>query len=128
MSTAPDSSSPTVSAAAGGYEGLLRLAEAWHARVIVDEVVGHAFSHGFHPQHTERLAGYWAEALGGPALYTDSYGDETLVVRMHSGNGPHDEIECAPTGLVYCTGKSPTPSRTGERIRSATSRPELPTS
>jgi len=64
MSTAPDSSSPTVFAAAGGYEGLLRLAEAWHARVIVDEVVGHAFSHGFHPQHTERLAGYWAEALG----------------------------------------------------------------
>jgi hemoglobin len=29
-------------------------------RVMVDEVVSHAFSHGFHPEHTERLAAYWA--------------------------------------------------------------------
>lgn len=83
----------TVYAAAGGSRGLLRLAEAWHARVMVDEVVGHAFSHGFHPQHSERLAAYWAEALGGPAVYSDEYGDETSVVRMHSGNGPHDEMD-----------------------------------
>src|SRR5664279_3663169 len=47
--------------AAGGDEGMLRLAEAWHARVMADEVVSHAFSHGFHPQHSERLAAYWAE-------------------------------------------------------------------
>ena len=46
----------TVYEAAGGREGLLRLARAWHARVLEDEVVGHAFSHGYHPQHTERLA------------------------------------------------------------------------
>jgi len=52
--------------AAGGDEGLLRLAEAWHASVMDDEVVSHAFSHGFHPEHSERLAAYWAEALGGP--------------------------------------------------------------
>ena len=44
----------------GGNDGLRRLAEAWHKRVIADEVVAHAFSHGFHPQHTERLATYWA--------------------------------------------------------------------
>jgi hemoglobin len=50
--------------AAGGDEGLLRLAEAWHARVLADEAVSHAFSHGFHPQHSERLAAYWAEAPG----------------------------------------------------------------
>jgi hemoglobin len=79
--------------AAGGAEGLLRLAGAWHAQVMADEVVGHAFSHGFHPEHTERLAAYWAEALGGPTTYSDSYGDETSVVRMHSGNGPHEEMD-----------------------------------
>jgi hemoglobin len=83
----------TVYEAAGGSEGLLRLAAAWHARVIVDEVVSHAFSHGFHPQHTERLAAYWAEALGGPSAYSTTYGDETAVVRIHSGNGPHDEMD-----------------------------------
>src|SRR5580700_5715706 len=78
--------------AAGGSEGLLRLAEAWHQRVMADEIVSHAFSHGFEPDHSERLAAYWTEALGGPAAYTGKYGDETSVVRIHSGNGEHTEM------------------------------------
>ena len=79
--------------AVGGDQGVLRLAEAWHSRVMNDEVVGHAFSHGFHPQHTERLAAYWAEALGGSTTYTEVYGNESSVVRIHSGNGPHDDMD-----------------------------------
>ncbi len=70
-----------------------RLAVAWHRRVMADQVVAHAFSHGFHPEHTERLAAYFAEALGGPAAYTGVYGDETSVVRIHSGNGEHEEMD-----------------------------------
>jgi hemoglobin len=83
----------TVYEAAGGADGLLRLAAAWHGRVMADEVVSHAFSHGYRPDHTERLAAYWAEALGGPPAYTSRYADETYVVRRHSGNGPHDEMD-----------------------------------
>lgn len=83
----------TVYEAAGGAEGMLALADAWHARVLADEVVSHAFSHGFHAAHTERLAAYLGEALGGPPSYSTAYGDETAVVRMHSGNGPHDEMD-----------------------------------
>ena len=83
----------TLYEAAGGIDGLRRLAGAWHKRVMADEVVSHAFSHGFHPQHTERLAAYWAEALGGPNLYSGSYGSETSVVRIHSGNGIHEEMD-----------------------------------
>ena len=83
----------TVYEATGGMEGMRRLADAWHKRVMADEVVAHAFSHGFHPDHTERLAAYWAEALGGPARYSEAFGDETSVVRMHSGNGPHEEMD-----------------------------------
>lgn len=79
--------------AAGGSEGLLHLAEAWHSRVMADEIVSHAFSHGFHPQHDERLAAYGAEALGGPTTYSDNYGDETAVVRIHTGNGPPEEMD-----------------------------------
>jgi hemoglobin len=80
--------------AAGGDEGMARLADAWHARVMADEIVSHAFSHGFHPQHSERLAAYWGEALGGPHIYSERYGDETAVVRLHSGNGgPHEEMD-----------------------------------
>ena len=84
---------PSVYEAAGGDNGLLRLADAWHARVMADEVVSHAFSHGFHPEHTERLAAYWTEALGGPTTFSSRYGDETSVVRIHSGNGPHEEMD-----------------------------------
>jgi hemoglobin len=83
----------TVYDAAGGADGMLRLAHAWHARVMADEVVSHAFSHGFHPEHSQRLAAYWAEALGGPTTYTGRYGDETSVVRIHSGNGLHEEMD-----------------------------------
>ena len=83
----------TVYEAVGGMDGLRRLAGAWHERVLADEVVSHAFSHGYHPDHTERLAAYWAEALGGPRTYSEEYGDESSVVRMHSGNGPHAEMD-----------------------------------
>ena len=83
----------TVCEAAGGADGLVSLARAWHTRVMADEVVSHTFSHGYEPDHTERLAAYWVEALGGPATYSQTYGDETSVVRIHSGNGPHDEMD-----------------------------------
>ncbi len=83
----------TIYEAAGCLDGLIKLAHAWHSRVLQDEVVSHAFSHGFHPRHTERLAAYWAEALGGPTAYSDQYGDQTFVVRIHSGNGPHEEMD-----------------------------------
>jgi hemoglobin len=83
----------TIFEAAGGEEGLMRLARAWHARVMEDEVVSHAFSHGFQPDHVERLAAYWVEAFGGPSAYSSVYGDETSVVRLHSGNGPHEEMD-----------------------------------
>lgn len=91
--------------AAGGTEGLTRLAEAWHRRVLEDEEVSHAFSHGFEADHTDRLAAYWIEALGGPATYSATYGDETSVVRIHSGNGEHQEmdrraIECFDAALA----------------------------
>jgi hemoglobin len=97
----------TVCEAAGGEDGMLRLARAWHARVMADEIVSHAFSHGFRPDHSERLAAYWAEALGGPATYTAAYGDETSVVRIHSGNGPHEEMDrraiaCFDQALADC--------------------------
>jgi hemoglobin len=36
---------------------------------MADEVVSHAFSQGFHPEHSQRLAAYWAESLGGRTTY-----------------------------------------------------------
>ena len=41
----------TVFEAAGGAGGMLRLAPAGQERVMADEVVSHAFSHGFRSDH-----------------------------------------------------------------------------
>ena len=111
----------TVYEAAGGIGGLRRLADAWHTRVMADEEVSHAFSHGYRPDHSERLAAYWAEALGGPPLYSDAYGDETSVVRIHSGNGAHEEMDrraiaCFDQALAD-TGLADTGLATDDRLR-----------
>ena len=79
--------------AMGGADALLALAEAWHRRCLADPILSHAFDGGIHPEHTERLAAYWAEQLGGPSTYTESLGDHTHTVRLHSGNGPHEQMD-----------------------------------
>jgi hemoglobin len=80
--------------ATGGSRAILALAQAWHRRCLDDPVVSHAFSHpGQHPHHVERLAAYWAEALGGPTDFTDRLGDHSSVLRMHAGNGEHEEMD-----------------------------------
>ena len=79
--------------AAGGHQAILDLARAWHRRCMEDPVVSHAFSHGMHPQHAERLAAYWAEALGGPTGYTGTIADHSYVLRLHAGNGEHAEMD-----------------------------------
>lgn len=79
--------------AIGGSEGAAAVAHHWHERVLADPVVSHAFHHGFREDHTERLAAYWAEVLGGPPLFSETMGTQAEVVRMHSGNGPHDDMD-----------------------------------
>ena len=89
----------------GGAAAVHAVAHAWHERVLADPVVSHAFSHGFRDDHTERLAAYWAEVWGGPATYSQAMGSESDVVRAHSGNGPHDDmdrraVDCFAAALV----------------------------
>src|SRR5262249_58843164 len=44
-------------------------------------------------QHVEGVGAYWAEALGGPSAYSAACGDDASVVKMHSGNGEHEEMD-----------------------------------
>ncbi len=78
---------------AGGMPAFRRLAAAWHDLAIAAPLVGHAFSHGYRDDHEERLAAYLCEALGGPPAYTSRYGTASSVVRIHSGNGEHAEMD-----------------------------------
>lgn len=83
----------TLFVALGGMPGIIALAQAWHHNVMADELVSHAFHHGIHPHHIERLAAYWGEAWGGPPQYSAHYGTESSMVRIHSGNGVHAEMD-----------------------------------
>ena len=84
---------PTLYEFAGGERAFLALAAAHHARCLADPELNHPFSHpGQHPQHVERLAAYWAEALGGPPRYTQECGDQSGVLRMHAGNGDMTDL------------------------------------
>ena len=84
---------PTLYEFAGGTPAFLALAQAHHARCLADPELNHPFSHpDQHPEHVERLAAYWAEVLGGPPDYSRACGDHSYVVRIHSGNGPIDDL------------------------------------
>ena len=85
----------TVYEAAGGDEGLRRLAAAWHARVMADEVVSHAFSHGYDPATPSGWPPTGRRRWAVPRACTPRpLGDETSVIRgSHSGNGPHEDMD-----------------------------------
>jgi len=65
---------------AGGGRAFLALATAHHARCLADPELNHALSHDDqHPQHVERLAAYWGEVMGGPPVYSQECGDQSVA-------------------------------------------------
>ena len=84
----------TIFEAAGGEAGILRLAEAWHRRVLADEVVEPRLQPRV-PARPHRAA---RRVLGGGAGRSGPrtaarMGDETAVLRLHAGNGEHAEMD-----------------------------------
>jgi hemoglobin len=94
--TAPGGEQVSVYEGAGGAPAILALAHAWHQRCLADPDARHPFSHpDLHPQHSERLAAYWGEMLGGPDAYSRELATVADMVRIHSDNGPHPELDAA---------------------------------
>jgi hemoglobin len=85
---------PTLFEFAGGEPAFLALAAAHHARCLADPELNHPFSHDDqHPQHVQRLAAYWAEVMGGPPLFSESFGgDQSAVLHMHARNGDMGDL------------------------------------
>ena len=83
---------PSVFEFAGGQPAFLALATAHHARCLQDPVLQHPFSHPGHPQHVERLANYWAEVFGGPALFTEASEAQTGMLSLHAGMDAQDDL------------------------------------
>ena len=78
---------PSIYEFAGGAEAFLALAAATHERCLQDPELNHPFSHTSDPNHLEHLAAYWAEALGGPARYSESLGGQAAMLMVHAGQG-----------------------------------------
>jgi len=77
---------------AGGEPAFLALAAAHHQRCLDDPVLNHPFSHPGHPQHVERLAGYWAEVFGGPPLYSQVSDGHSWMLYLHAGTGADEDL------------------------------------
>jgi hemoglobin len=78
---------PSIYEFAGGEAAFLALAAAHHQRCLADPELNHPFSHPGHPGHIERLAAYWAEALGGPPRFTEMCGGHSGMLAIHAGQG-----------------------------------------
>jgi hemoglobin len=84
---------PSLYEFAGGADAFLSLAVAHHARCLADPELNHPFSHPDRdPEHVPRLAAYWAEVMGGPARFSETYSSQTAMLRMHAGNGDMTDL------------------------------------
>jgi hemoglobin len=78
--------------AAGGAPAMTALAADFHARCLADPVLEHPFSHTANPEHVQRLADYWGEVFGGPAVFSERYGGHEAMLRLHAGQGAHGDL------------------------------------
>ncbi len=77
---------------AGGVDAFLALAAATHERCLRDPELNHPFSHHVSPRHTENLAAYWAEVLGGPPRYSQNLGGHSGMLSIHAGEGAPEDM------------------------------------
>jgi len=77
---------------AGGEGAFLALAAATHERCLQDPELNHPFSHHVSPGHTEHLAAYWAEVLGGPPRYSRGLGGHSGMLGIHAGEGAPEDM------------------------------------
>ena len=85
-------SRPSLYEFAGGAPAFLALATAHHARCLADPVLNHPFANLGHPDHVQRLADYWAEALGGPAVYSTQCGGHSAMLEVHARQGGDEDL------------------------------------
>jgi hemoglobin len=85
-------SRPSLYEFAGGESAFLALATAHHERCLADPVLNHPFSHPGHPEHLQRLAGYWAEVFGGPPVFSATCGGHTGMLDVHARQGAETDL------------------------------------
>lgn len=78
---------PSVYEVAGAEPVITALASVLHERCLEDPMLNHPFPNPLHPQHLDHLAGNLAEVFGGPSLYSQSLGDHSAMLHVHTATG-----------------------------------------
>lgn len=82
---------PSIYEYVGGAPTFFALASALNERCLSDPVLNHPFSHGGHPEHLARLAGYLGEVFGGPQRYS-ALGGHSAMLSVHANMGADDDL------------------------------------
>ncbi len=66
----------------GDPETFVALIENFYDRVIEDPLLKSLFEH-MRPEHRRRVAAWFTEVFGGPAMYSDAQGNHAGMVKRH---------------------------------------------
>ncbi|MGW7454575.1 group II truncated hemoglobin [Streptomyces sp. NPDC054787] len=78
------STTPTIYEWMGGAEAMKRLADAFYAHVMQDEILAPVFA-GMDAEHPRHVALWLSEVFGGPADYTAHHGGHPHMASRHLG-------------------------------------------
>ena len=87
----PAAEEPTLFEWAGGYPALLRVTKLFYEKYVpTDPLLSPLFAR-MSPDHPERVASWLSQVFGGPAFYSDRYGDYNRMLGEHLGKCLSDD-------------------------------------
>ena len=78
---------PSIHEWIGGTEAIRRWLDAFYDEVERDALLAPVFGGVVTKQHREHVTAWWAEVMGGPAVYTEEHGGYEHMLAMHRGLG-----------------------------------------
>jgi hemoglobin len=79
------SETPSIHDWVGGTEAIGRWLNAFYDDVERDPLLGPVFGGVVTVEHREHVTAWWAEVMGGPAVYTERHGGYEHMLAMHRG-------------------------------------------
>jgi hemoglobin len=76
---------PSIHEWIGGTEAIRRWLDAFYDEVERDGLLAPVFGGVVTKQHREHVTAWWAEVMGGPAVYTEELGGYEHMLAMHRG-------------------------------------------
>ena len=81
------SETPSIHDWVGGTEAIGRWLDAFYDEVERDPLLGPVFGGVVTREHRDHVTAWWAEVMGGPAVYSEEHGGYEHMLSMHRGLG-----------------------------------------